>query len=45
MRLKKRSHLQNLEVQDETASADVQATVHHPDNLAKIVNTGGYTKQ
>jgi len=26
-----------MKVQDETASADVEATVHHPDNLAKVI--------
>ena len=34
-----------MKVQDETASADAEATVHHPDTLAKIINKGGYTKQ
>ena len=45
MRLKERNHLQNMKVQDESASADVEATVHHPDNLAKVINKGGCTEQ
>ena len=45
MRLTERNHLQNMKVQDESASADVEATVHHPDNLANVINKGGCTDQ
>ena len=45
MRFKERLQICKHKVQDEAASADIEAAANYLGNLTRIITEGGYTKQ